>query len=138
MDCFGPFYIKEGRRKLKRYGLLFTCLCSRAVQTELFDNMATDAFINALRAFIALRGNVRQVRSDQGTNFVGARHEFLKGVKEMDQECLRKLGCEFVMNTTSVSHIVTAWERQIRTIRSVSMSILDESSCRLDGSSLQP
>ncbi len=31
MDCFGPFYVKEGRRELKRYGLLFTCMCSQAV-----------------------------------------------------------------------------------------------------------
>ncbi len=73
MDCFGPFYIKEGRKELKRYGLLFTCLCSRAVHIELLDDLSTDAFLNSLRAFIALRGNVCQLQSDQGTNFVGAR-----------------------------------------------------------------
>ena len=26
MDVFGPFYIKEGRKELKRWGLIFTCL----------------------------------------------------------------------------------------------------------------
>lgn len=31
MDCFGPFYTKQGRKVQKRYGLLFTCLCSRAI-----------------------------------------------------------------------------------------------------------
>ncbi|XP_051816280.1 uncharacterized protein LOC127537608 [Acanthochromis polyacanthus] len=137
VDCFGPFYIKEGRRELKRYGLLFTCLCSRAVHIELLDDMTADAFINALRAFIALRGNVRQLRSDQGTNFIGARREFLEAVKEMDQECLKQLGCEFVMNPPSASHMGGAWERQIRTIRSVLTSILDQSSRRLDSSSMR-
>jgi hypothetical protein len=137
MDCFGPFYVKDGRREVKRYGLLFTCLCSRAVHIEVLDDMTTDAFINALRALIALRGNVRQLRSDQGTNFVGARREFLEGVKEMDQECLKKLGCEFVMNPPSASHMGGAWERQIRTIRSVLTSILDQASQRLDSSSLR-
>lgn len=137
MDCFGPFYVKEGRRELKHYGLLFTCLCSRAVHIELLDDMTTDAFINALRAFIALRGNVRQLRSDQGTNFIGARREFLEAVKEMDQECLKQLGCEFVMNPPSASHMGGVWERQIRTIRSVLTSILDQSSRRLDSSSLR-
>ncbi len=73
MDCFGPFYIKEGRKELTRYGLLFTCMCSRAVHVEMLDDLSTDAFINVLRTFIAIRGPVRQLRSDQGTNFVGAR-----------------------------------------------------------------
>ncbi|XP_076740274.1 uncharacterized protein LOC143418645 [Maylandia zebra] len=137
MDCFGPFYIKEGRKELKRYGLLFTCLCSRAVHIELLDDMSTDAFLNSLRSFIALRGNVRQLQSDQGTNFVGARREFLEAVKEMDQESLKQLGCEFVMNPPSASHMGGAWERQIRTIRSVLTTILDQSSRSLDSSSLR-
>lgn len=137
VDCFGPFYIKEGRKELKRYGLLFTCLCSRAVHIELLDDMTSDAFINSLRTLIAIRGNVRQLWSDQGTNFVGARREFLESVKEMDQENLKQLGCEFVMNPASASHMGGAWERQIRTIRSVLTSILDHSSKRLDISSLR-
>lgn len=137
MDCFGPFYVKEGRKELKRYGLLFTCLCSRAIHIESLDDLSTDVFFNSLRAFITLRGNVRQLHSDQGTNFVGARREFLEAVKEMDQESLRKLGCEFVMNPPSASHMGGAWERQIRTIRSVLTSILDQSSQTLDSSSLR-
>ena len=58
MDCFGPFYTKQGRKEHKRYGLLFTCLCSRAVHIEMLEDMMTDAFINALRRFIAIRGAV--------------------------------------------------------------------------------
>ncbi|KAK0148472.1 hypothetical protein N1851_011196 [Merluccius polli] len=76
MDCFGPFYVKDGRKELKRYGLLFTCMCSRAIHIEVLDDLSTDAFLNALRCFIAIRGNVSQLQSDQGTNFVGARNEF--------------------------------------------------------------
>ncbi len=56
MDFFGPLYIKEGRRMLKCYGLLFTCLCSRALHKELLEDMTTDTFIPALHAFIALCG----------------------------------------------------------------------------------
>ena len=137
MDCFGPFYVKEGRKEMKRYGLLLTCMCSRAIHIEMLDDLSTDAFINALRAFIAIRGPVRQLRSDQGTNFVGARHELTEALKDMNQECVKELGCEFVMNTPAASHMGGVWERQIRTIRSVLTSILDQSSRRLDSSSLR-
>lgn len=137
MDCFGPFYVKEGRRELKRYGLLFTCMCSRAVHLEVLDDLSTDAFLNALRCFISIRGNVSQLHSDQGTNFIGAKREFLELMKQMDQERVKELGCTFVMNPPASSHMGGVWERQIRTVRSVLTSILDQSAARLDSSSLR-
>lgn len=82
-------------------------------------------FINVLRTFIAVRGNVQQLWSDQGTNFIGAKQEFLEAVKEMNQECLNQLGCEFVMNPPSASHMGGALEKKIRTIQSVLTFILD-------------
>lgn len=48
MDCFGRIYVKVGQRMHKRYGLLLTCLCSRAVDMEVLNDMTTDSFINAL------------------------------------------------------------------------------------------
>ena len=68
MDCFGPFMVKEGRRELKRYAVIFTCMSSRAVHIEQLNDMITDAFINALRCFIAIQGPVQQLRCDQETN----------------------------------------------------------------------
>ncbi|XP_057709746.1 uncharacterized protein LOC130927761 [Corythoichthys intestinalis] len=137
MDSFGPFYIKDGRKELKRYGLVITCMCSRAIHIEMLEDLSTDAFINALRAFIAIRGPVRQIRCDQGTNFIGARNEFVDAFKEMDQGQLERLECEFVMNTPASSHMGGVWERQIRTIRSVLGSILEQSGKQLDGPSLR-
>lgn len=136
IDCFGPIYVKEGRKDLKRYGLLLPCLCSRAIHLEMIDDMTTDAFINALRAFIAIRGNVRLLRCDHGTNFVGARRAFTELMKGMDQERVKALGCEFLMNSAA-SHMGGVWERQIRTIRSVLTAILDQSGKRLDSTSLR-
>ena len=31
VDYFGPWYVKEGRREVKRYGVLYTCMASRAI-----------------------------------------------------------------------------------------------------------
>ncbi|XP_060763802.1 uncharacterized protein LOC132872763 [Neoarius graeffei] len=136
MDCFGPFYVREGRKELKRYGLLLTCMASRAVHIEMLDDLSTDSFINALRASISIRGPIRQLRCDQGTNFVGARREFAEALTEM-KEKFRGEGCEFIMNTPASSHMGGVWERQIRTIRSVLTSILEQSSRQLDCSSLR-
>ena len=71
VDMFGPFIIRERRSNLKQYCALFTCFASRAVHIEVTCTMETDSFIQALRRFMARRGKVRSIRSDNGTNLVG-------------------------------------------------------------------
>ncbi|KAK3519921.1 hypothetical protein QTP70_007773 [Hemibagrus guttatus] len=88
MDCFGPFSTKQGRKVFKRYGLLFTCLSCRAIHIEMLDDMTTDAFINGLRYFIDIRGAVRRVWCDKGSNFVGAKNELSDSLK-LDDASLR-------------------------------------------------
>lgn len=141
MDCFGPFLTKQGRKENKRYGLIFTCLSSRAIHIELLEDLTTDAFINALRCFIAIRGAVREIRSDQGTNFVGAKNELSKALKEVNKDrlatYLAERQCDFTMNVPDASHMGGVWERQIRTVRSVMNCVLSKSAGRLDDASLR-
>ena len=80
VDYFGPFIIKEGRKELKRYGTIFTCFNSRAIHIEISNSLETDSFILSLRRFIARRGNVRKLFSDNGTNFVGAQRELQEAI----------------------------------------------------------
>ncbi|KAK6175033.1 hypothetical protein SNE40_013574 [Patella caerulea] len=75
VDCFGPFMVKRGRSELKRWGCIFTCLACRAVHLEILHTMDTDSFINGLRRFIARRGCPVEIRSDNGSNFVGGNKE---------------------------------------------------------------
>lgn len=136
-----PFLTKQGRKESKRYGLIFTCLSARAIHIELLEDLTTDAFINALRCFIAIRGAVRQIRSDQGTNFVGAKNELSKALKEVDKDrvtaYLAEKQCDLVMNVPDASHMGGVWERQIRTVRSVMSWVLSKSVGRLDDASLR-
>ena len=144
VDYFGPFYIKEGRRELKGYGVLFTCMASRAIHLETATSLTTDSFLNAYRRFIGRRGPVRQVRSDQGTNFVGAKGELQAALAEMNQDTVKremaKNSChwiQFKMNVPSASHMGGAWERQIRTVRNVLTPLLDKNGTQLDDESLR-
>ena len=144
VDYFGPWYIKEGRKVLKRYGVLFTCLASRAVHLEVAKTLETDSFINVLRCFLARRGPVRQLRSDQGTNLVGAKGELKETLEKMDnvevQNFLLKKECdwiEFKLNTPTASHAGGVWERMIRTVRNALNGLLEEHGTQLDEESLR-
>ena len=144
VDYFGPFIVKDGRKELKRYGVLFTCMASRAVHIETANSLETDSFINALRRFISRRGPIRQLRSDQGTNFVGARTELAQALAEMDQEKIRTKLLEeqcdwfsFKMNVPAASHMGGVWERQIRSARNVLSSLLLDNGKQLDDESLR-
>ena len=139
VDYFGPFYIKEGRSERKRWGCLFTCLVTRAIHIEVAATLSTDSFLNAFRRFVGRRGPVRVLRSDRGTNFVGAKAEMAAALAEMDQEKIkRKLladGCdwaEFKMNVPQASHMGGAWERMIRSARVALTSLLDQHASSLD------
>ena len=144
VDYFGPWLIKEGRREVKRYGVLFTCMASRAVHLESANSLDTSSFINALHCFICRRGPVCQLRSDQGSNFVGAKRELKEAVAEFDdsqiKEELLKNNCDwmtFKMNVPSASHMGGIWECQICTVRSVLSAILEKNVAQLDDESLR-
>ena len=78
VDYFGPWYAREVHKDLKKYGVLFTCLVTRAIHLEVTNSLETDSYVNALCRFICRCGPVHQMRSDNGSNFIGARRELRK------------------------------------------------------------
>ncbi|XP_033314590.1 uncharacterized protein LOC117213346, partial [Bombus bifarius] len=79
VDYCGPFHINEkrdrNRRQIKVYVAIFVCLAIKAVHIELVDDLTSEAFIAALRRFIARQGYCSTIHSDNGTNFRGASNE---------------------------------------------------------------
>ncbi|XP_070569455.1 uncharacterized protein [Ptychodera flava] len=83
--------VKRGRVTEKRYGAIFTCMATRAVHLEVACSLDTDSCINAIRRFIARRGQVRSIRSDNGTNFVAADKELKESIRRWNQEKIAEM-----------------------------------------------
>lgn len=98
IDYFGPMEIKRGRTHVKRYGVIFTCLVSRAVHLEVANSLDTDSCINAIRRFIARRGPVATISTDQGTNFISAQKELQKTLKMLKHEKITRILTDIGVN----------------------------------------
>ena len=59
---------------------------SGSVHLETANSLDSSSFYNALSHFTSRRAAVRQLRSDQGTNFVGAQNELKAALSEMNQD----------------------------------------------------
>ena len=129
LDVFGPFMVKRGRSQEKRYGCIFTCLNMRAVHLETLSSLETDSFLNGLLRFISRRGAPTSIRSDQGTNFIGADAELSQSIEEWNKNkgiqkelLIRNITWKF--NTPAASHMGGVWERMIRSVRKVLDAVL--------------
>lgn len=136
VDCFGPVDIKEGRRTVKRWAVLFTCLSSRATHIEVLHSMDTSSMMSAMRRMVARRGHVMEVVSDNGTNFTGVARELQQELKDMVESEMKDVLMKEKISWTFIPphspHAGGIWERQIRTIKEVLAKMLWEFGMRLD------
>ena len=95
IDFLGPEFVfvnfgqSRSRKKVKRYGCLFTCFATSAVHLEICNSLTADSFLCALNRFLASRGfSTKKFWSDQGTNFVGAHNEIKDSVQKIDERKL--------------------------------------------------
>ncbi|XP_028419078.1 uncharacterized protein LOC114544721 [Dendronephthya gigantea] len=108
-DYFGPLIVKIGRNKTtKHYGVVFTCLNTRAVHLELAVDCSTMEFLQVLRRFFSIRGQPAVIMSDNGTQFVGAERELREMIagwsKEQLQEFCAEKGMEWKFITPNAPH----------------------------------
>ena len=77
------FYNQRRKAVLKRYRTIFTCMATRTVYLEVCNSMETNSITQILRKFIGRRSNIRIIRSENSSNFLGVEKEQLKAFQEM-------------------------------------------------------
>ena len=127
LDVFGPWNVSSrktrgGFAQSKRWAVIFTCMSIRAVHIEVIESLDTSSFINALRRFLSVRGPVKHIRSDRGTNFIGACKE-LKIASNINSTAVKTYlsdkGCTWSFNPPHASHCGGSWERMIGLARRI-------------------
>ncbi|KAL0832560.1 hypothetical protein ABMA28_000762 [Loxostege sticticalis] len=130
IDYFGPMEVTIGRRREKRWGVVLTCLTTRAIHLELAASLSADSAILALRRFIARRGQPEVIYSDRGTNFVGANRELQNALKEMDfhkfEDAAVTRGIKWSFISPASPHMGGCWERLVRSTKTALRSTLKE------------
>ena len=108
-DYFGPFSVKIGRnKKAQHYGVIFTCLNTRAVHLEMAVDLTTMEFIQVLRRFFSIRGYPAVLLSDNGSQMVGAARELREMVQSLDSHQLcdycAERGIRWIFTTPAAPH----------------------------------
>lgn len=114
VDFGGPYLVTmskaRGVKSTKAYICLFVCFVTRAIHLELASDLSTEAFLAALRRFIARRGRCSVIHSDCGTNFVGAN----KYLRDIFRNATENERIEFKFNCPSAPHFGGIWEAGIK------------------------
>lgn len=70
------------------------------------------------------------MRSDNGTNFVGAEKELREAIRSLNQshieKAMQKKGIKWIFNSPAASHQGGVWERQIHTVRRILSTLMKE------------
>ena len=84
-----------------------------------------------LMRFLNRRGHVKEIRSDNGTNFVAADKEIRELITAMKHSKLERelsqRGCNWVFHPPGASHMSGVWERLVRTVKRSLKAILGKS-----------
>ena len=121
VDYFGLIQVRHSRKTEKRYGVLFTCIATRAVHSEVAHSLDADSHIMAIRRMIARYGKNAHLWSDCGTNFVSANKEICQAIRRWNQlqieDQLCQEGIQWHFNPPASLHFGGAWERLVKSAK---------------------
>ena len=95
LDLFGPILIRgetNKRTQGKAYGVIYTCLLSRAIHLDLAASYDTESFLMTLRRFMSIRGCPIKIYSDPGSQLKAADKELQTALRNMNMDAINEFG----------------------------------------------
>ena len=130
IDYFGPMLVKVGRRREKRWGVIFTCLTTKAIHLEIAHLLNADSAIMAIQRMSARRRTPFFMYSDQAKNLKGANDELRKAICELDKNKLVEFGIKnrmrWIFNPAGSPHMGGVWESLVKSVKIILQAILKE------------
>jgi len=137
VDYAGPVMLRttkgRGHKAVKAFIAVFICFSTRAVHVDVVSDYTTEAFLAALRRFVARRGVPRALYSDCGTNFTGAAAELRRLFTASSREsrliggALADQGIQWKFNPPAAPHFGGLWEAAVKSVKHHLRRVLGDS-----------
>ncbi|XP_049871181.1 uncharacterized protein LOC126370387 [Pectinophora gossypiella] len=128
VDYAGPINIRankgRGHHSTKGYICVFVCMTTKAIHLEVVSDMTSESFLAAFKRFVARRGHIAEVWSDNGTTFVGAARQLAELFDVESSSVAVEIADWFATNGTSWHFIPPhspnfggLWEAAVKSIK---------------------
>ena len=124
-DFAGPFNVQYKKNPII-YIAVFFCLVAKAIHLELVSSLTKEDCIMALTRFTSRRGAPKKIITDNGSNFIGGRNDFLQIQALLNKETvegkqllrhLKGQGTEWVMISPRAPHFDRIWEAAVKSMK---------------------
>lgn len=126
LDLFGPIEhvdMVKKRTSSKAWGLIVTCLVTRAVHLDLTQTYETDSLLQALHRFVCLRGTPLSILSDQGSQLKAASMEVVNMFELLDWNIVKgwcaKRGMKWRFTPVQGQHVNGCSEALIKSTKRI-------------------
>ena len=136
VDYAGPINLKKWKGRCnkftKAYICVFVCLSTKALHLELVSDLSSEAFLAAFKRFTSRRGQIQNMYSDNGTNFVGANKILQNDCKKAEMQWKQDLEIKFQtvkwhFIPPSSPHFDELWEAGVKSIKTHLYKIIGNS-----------
>lgn len=138
VDYTGAFLVKlsngRGFKSHKCYVAIFVCMATRAMHIELVSDLTAEAFIAAYRRLVARRGVIRNLYSDNGTNFIKSNKILTENMQNIDNaydiaicEELSKSGTRWHFSPPGAPHFNGLAESAVKIVKKHIKKTISES-----------